>query len=397
MDYSANVISATPAPDSGGPLGNTAKSSTTTSPAAKRAERYEGLSVARFILGKHAKRVAADRHPGDVYRTHDCRFVRRDRQVGVNFSAQFQSAHYSGLATCGSVWACPICCALIQQRRRSELTALIRWAYDQGYKPCMVTFTFPHTAFDGLQALKDAQRTAFKKLRSGNVWTLFKKRCGFGGLVRSLEVTHGQNGWHPHTHELWLIKDQTPSEQAVFLADLKDRWLNCCVKSGLLDATDDLKRFHFLIHAVDVRFNAQDSDYLAKQDSSRAWGADREIATASSKGSKGKGVHPHEFLIRRGKGDASRYLEYVHAMTGSRQLYWSPGLKKSVGLDEVEDEALAVESLEHSDVLGMLSAEQWDLVRKNRGARAKLLEVAESGDWQSVHRFLVGLGWNAYA
>jgi hypothetical protein len=387
MDSSANFEHATPAPDPGS-LGNTAKSSSPPDAKSKRAERYEGLAVARFWLGKHVARVDPDRNPGDVYRTHDCRYVRRARTVDVHYAAQFQSSHYSNLATCGSVWACPLCCSLIQQRRRPELTRLVSWSYENDYRPAMVTFTFPHTGFDSLADLKASQKAAFVKLRSGKAWVKFKDRCGFGGLVRSLEVTHGKNGWHPHTHELWLIKHLTPTQEATFLADLRERWMKCCVAAGLLDPNDQAKVFHFQLHSVDVRFGAQDSDYLAKQDSSRAWGVDREIVTSSSKAGRAKGVHPHEFLIRREKGDAMRYLEYVHAMAGSRQLYWSPGLKKLVGVDDIEDEVLALETNEKADLLGSLSADEWAVVRHKR-LRAQLLDIAESGDWSKVQDFLI--------
>lgn len=377
----------------GGPLGNTAKSSPP--PAGdrekqqgKRAERYEALAFARFVLGKYARVIDPKREPGDLYRTHDCRYVRRERTVGVHFSAATQSAHYSGLATCGSVWACPVCCALVQQRRRSELAQLITWAYANDYRPCMVTFTFPHRAFHSLQDLKERQRDAFVRLRRGSPWERFKKRCGFGGLVRSLEVTHGDNGWHPHTHEIWLIRHLTPTAQADFLGDLKDRWKKVCIAAGLLDASDRSQVFAFDLHAVDVRFGVNDSDYLAKQDSSRAWGADREIATASSKAGRAKGVHPHEFLIRRRKGDAGLYLEYVNGMAGSRQLFWSHGLKDLVGVEDVTDEVLADESLTPSDLLGGLSADDWAKVRRKR-LRAQLLDAAESGDWRKVQEFLV--------
>lgn len=375
-----------------GALGNTAKSSPPTGERGKhqvkRAERYEALSFARFILGKYAKTVDPKREPGDLYRTHDCRYVRRDRTVGVHFSAATQSAHYSGLATCGSVWACPVCCALIQQRRRSELALLISWAYANDYRPCMVTFTFPHKSFDSLQQLKERQRDAFVRLRRGSPWERFKKRCGFGGLVRSLEVTHGENGWHPHTHEIWLIRHLSPIQQSAFLGDLKDRWKKVCIAAGLLDPADQSQLFAFDIHAVDVRFGVNDSDYLAKQDSSRAWGVDREVATASSKSGRAKGVHPHEFLIRRRKGDAARYLEYVNGMAGSRQLFWSHGLKELVGVEDVTDEVLADESLTPSDLLGGLSADDWALIRRKR-LRAQLLDAAESGDWRVVQRFLI--------
>ncbi len=384
-------------------LGNTAKSSTTsgaarTKPTAaeKRAQRYEGLAVARSWLSVRAHSLAPGREAGDLYRTCDCRYVRKDRRVGVQYSAQHQGAHYSGLVTCGSVWACPVCTSVIQNRRRVELTTLIDWAYKQGLAPAMVTLTFPHCRFDRLDDLLERQAAAFKRFRSGNVWTLFKRRSGFRGLVRSLELTHGRNGWHPHTHELWLIRYMDEDERRGFLVFLRERWLRCCEEVGLVDATDAAQRAAFMLHSVDVRFEVNDSDYIAKQDSSRAWGVDREIvAGAGKKGRVAGGVHPHEFLIRRDRGDRQRFLEYVDAMKGKRQLYWSPGLKKACGVDDLDDETVADESREPAELLGELSADDWLIIRA-KGRRAQVLEVAETGCWDLVIRYIISIGCDPY-
>lgn len=387
----------------GRPLGNTAKSSTTcasarTVPTAaeKRAQRYEALSTARSWLSLRAHALAPNKLAGDVYRTCDCRYARRERRVGVQYSAAHQGAHYSGLVTCGSVWACPVCTAVIQNRRRVELTTLIDWAYKQGLTPAMVTLTFPHARFDRLDDLMGRQAAAFAKFRAGNVWTLFKRRSGFKGLVRSLELTHGRHGWHPHTHELWLIRRMDEDEQRAFLVFLRERWLKCCQEVGLVDPANDAQRAAFMLHAVDVRFEVNDSDYLAKQDSSRAWGVDREVvAGANKKARVAGGVHPHEFLIRQEKGDRARFLEYVDAMKGRAQLYWSPGLKDACGLKDVKDEVLADESREPAELLGELSADDWSIIR-SKGKRAQVLEVAETGNWDLVMRYIISIGCDPY-
>lgn len=386
-----------------GALGNTAKSSPPPQDLQdrarlKRAERYEGLAVARYWLYRHMQRVDPARNPGDVYRTHDCRFVRRQRQIEVKVSSETNVAHYAGLATCGSVWACPLCAAVIQQKRRQELTKLITWAYANDYVPCMVTFTAPHTAFDTLADLKEKMRRAFERLRRGKAWDKFKARSGFGGLVRSTEVIYGDNGWHPHTHEIWLVRRLSEVEQLDFLDFVKDHWRKACITAGLLEEGDMIKRWHFGIHAVDIRFGVTDTDYLAKQDASRAWGVDHEMASQSAKKAGPKGVHPHEFLIRRQKGDGARFMEYIHAMKGASQLFWSRGLKALVGVADVDDEEASREETpvdEVSRVLGSMSPEQWSLVRKLH-KRAQLLEAAEIGGWDAVLSLLYSLGWSPY-
>ena len=69
--------------------------------------------------------------------------------------------------------------------------------------------------------------------------------------------------------------------------------------------------------------------------------------------------------------------------TRSRQLFWSPGLKKRVGLVEKTDEELAEEEREPADLLGLLERGDWERVRRHR-KRAQLLDAAELGGWPAV-------------
>lgn len=326
--------------------------------------------------------------PGEVFRTFDCRNVRTSCMVEVRHTEGLP-ANYRNLATCGSVWACPVCAAKIQERRRLELEHLVEWAEGQGLQAIMVTFTFPHTGFDSLGDLLERQADAFKRFRRGSPFTKLKASIGFQGLVRSLEVTHGlANGWHPHTHELWLVDPKVGQEIRVRLVEL---WERACIAAGLLDPADQAKVHAFRQHSVDVRLNATSGEYLAKQDSSRKWGITHEVAKATSKAGKAKGVHPHEFLIRMAKGDESRYFEYLEAMKGKRQLFWSPGLKARCGLDDISDDdaALGGDDLDH---LGNLNQDEWDFIRRRRLA-AQVLDAAELGGFDLILRYLKRQGY----
>jgi len=377
----------------GGLLGTTAKSSSPCPDGggsgqgrkAHRALKYQALSQGRQWLVAQAKAEKPADFPGDVYRTADCRHVNHG-QVGVNISPAHKAAHFSGLATCGSVWACPVCASRIQERRRPEVQQAIDWADGQGYAVVMVTFTFPHKAWNHLDELLARQADAFKQLRGGKRWQNLKGTLGFKGLIRSLEVTHGQNGWHPHTHELWFLKGSADGLQEL-LAGL---WLLACSKAGLVDTNDSKLVEAFMTHGVDVKVDVTCGDYLAKQDDSRRWGFAEEISKATSKAGRAKGVHPHHFLVRRAEGDRERYVEYVQAMKGRRQLFWSHGLKSLVGVTDISDEELADESREPAELLGWLTPEDWKVVRGN-DARVELLDAAESGGWHAVQVLLEAL------
>jgi hypothetical protein len=399
-------------------LGTNAKSSTTcvdvetTQKArAARAQRHQALSQARVFLGLEGarKQVFGDK----VHRTFACHYVRLSNFVQVHHSAEHQKSFYGGLVTCGSVWACPVCAAKIQERRRQELIQFIDYAYSTEQRarfpalsdgsfvmvpkdpdaPVMVTFTFPHVRFDSLEELILRQRMAFKLMREGNSFQLFKKRFGFKGLIRSLEVTHGNNGWHPHTHELWLVRPTCKAEREDFVRFVTNRWEQSCIKAGLLDPTDRLKVHAFRLHSVDVRFSVTSGEYLAKQDSSRRWGVEHEMSKATSKKGRLSGVHPHEFLLRNEGGDAALYLEYALTMRDKRcrQLYWSAGLKDLVGIDDLTDEEISERKDERADLLGLLIPEQWKLVTR-AGAVAELLDCADSGEWSRVEALLKSLG-----
>ena len=192
---------------------------------------------------------------------------------------------------------------------------------------------------DDLGDLLARQADAFKRLRKGRPWDTMKADRGFKGLIRSLEVTHGANGWHPHTHELWFLKGSSEGLQSL-LAGL---WVKACAKAGLIAVNDEKLVEAFMEHGVDVKVDVDCGDYLAKQDDSRRWGFAEELSKATSKAGRAKGVHPHHFLVRKAPGDRERYIEYVQAMKGRRQLFWSNGLKSQVGIDEVSDEVLADE------------------------------------------------------
>ncbi|MCP4923242.1 MAG: protein rep [bacterium] len=341
-----------------------------------RRERYALGRTARAIYAKEGERRGL-RYVLNFHRTAHCAYTAIGDEVDVWESSEHKRCHFKGLTFCGSVWTCPNCAARIQESRRGEIAQAIEHFYDVGKKAVMITFTFPHALGDDLEGLLSKQAQALKILREGRVWSLFKKRAGFEGLIRSLEVTYGEHGYHPHTHELWFVaRGLDAGELKKFVVN---RWLSSCIKAGLVDAEDKKTVEAFMLHAVDVKDNAKASDYLAKQDDSSHWGADREIAKASTKEGRKKGIHPFQFLANfHDSGDgiwAARWLEYSAAFKGKRQLFWSRGLKKCVGIDEKTDEEIIAKSESESVQVYVMELEEWRRVR--RGSQAFVLELCE--------------------
>ena len=377
-------------------LGKYAKSATPPSAETRsklrvnRAQRYELLAAARglFLYQGKLKKL---KHPANWHRTAKCAWVPHGSKVAVHKSLEHSSSFYSGLVTCASVWACPVCTAKIQERRRMEISDAIDWAYLNKLQPVMVTLTFPHYVWQILADLIKQQADALHRLRAGEPWKRIKDSIGYEGLIRSLELTLGKNGWHPHTHELWFVSAAVNAEE--LKATILKRWKNCCVKAGLLDLSNPDQVKAFEEHAVDVKGWCNASEYLAKQDDSRYWGADRELAKGSTKAGRLKGKHPFGLLADAAEGDqkaGAQFIEYATVMAGKRQLFWSAGLKDAIGVVEKSEEEVVDEYQDKADILGKLDIPQWKLVRE-AGKRAELLDAAEAGGWPAVQAIIMEL------
>ncbi len=381
------------------PLGNNAESSTPPIEREEknlRLERYRlQYEARRLLLNVGAAKVKAGEltHKANVHKTAKCLYTRHSHYVNVKKSIEHGGAFYTGLVVCGSP-ACPVCTAKVEERRRVEIAKAFEWAYStKNLKVIMVTFTFPHYQFQSLAKLLPMQADAYKRLRQGAPWTRIKERMGFVGLIRSLEVTIGANGWHPHTHEAWLVSKDC--DLADFEEKIVSRWLNSCLRAGIEVKSEKA----FRKHAVDIIDNATSSDYLAKQDSSKYWGADRELAKGVSKTGRYEndliGRHPHTLLEDSFNGDiqaGKKYLEYAFATRGKARIFWSKGLKDMVGVNDVTDEEIANRIEDTAINLAVLGADEWAvIVKAGRDARANILDIAESGGTEAILDYVAEL------
>lgn len=136
-------------------------------------------------------------------------------------------ASYQGLMTCGSVWSCPRCSAVIAHTRAAEIGAAVRECYRQGGKVYLLTLTMRHTSKDRLADLWDALSVGWRSAFGTRKWTgqrartverlgktsVIRARMGdaeifdVAGMTRVVEATYGAparggHGWHLHIHAL---------------------------------------------------------------------------------------------------------------------------------------------------------------------------------------------------
>lgn len=343
--------------------------------------------IRRHLIGYVQRHHKPGTYAGNVYRTAACTWVQCD-DIALVRPADRDSYHYKGLVTCGSVWVCPLCAAKIQERRRLEVVQAIAWASSQGKATVMVSLTFPHRVDQPLALLLKLQQQALAYMRGRRQYAELMGKLGHIGRIRALEVTHGDNGWHPHTHELLFV---SPEVTASWLREeLSKLWLRACRKVGLFREERDREE-DFLRHAVDVQVgNEGAGEYLAKLDDQRAWGISHELTKASSKQGRRAGKHP--FRLAAEPTTAALWMEYVNAMKGGRQLVWSRGLKAAVGVTDKSDQELAAEDTARALDRIPISFQAWRYVLGN-DARWELTREAKLGGAPAVSEFLILLGY----
>jgi hypothetical protein len=305
--------------------------------------------------------------------------------VDVCYSPDHQSAHYSGLMVCGSVWVCPLCAVKISERRREEIERAIAHCLAKGGGVYLATYTISHHRCDELSELLSSFLSARKKMRQGRAAQEIRRTFGVLGTISVREVTWSKrNGWHPHCHELVFFEgevDILAYEEAV-----RKQWYRSAEYYGL-----SMNEHGF---QLDRTYGAV-ADYVAKfgrEPMRSPWSVTAEMTKSHlKKGHDDEHLTPFALLdlIATGHHEFEPlFLEYAQWFKGKHQLVWSAGLRaKLLCNDEEKTDLELVQEAEESILLGRLNHRQWRTVLRY-DVRGELLEVARSGNWQAVLTFL---------
>jgi hypothetical protein len=349
-------------------------------PVSVRLERFALQSSVRRLLPKSRTAKCLRLRQGEgVKRLGNCvgEYAQsRCRDLEVWRSQEHGTAHYVGLQTCSSVWACPVCAAKISERRRVEVLQAMDKHQEQGGQVLLLTLTNPHIRTDNLQDMLKAQALAMSRFTSIKASRSLRSSIGCIGTIRAYEVTYGVNGWHPHFHVLLFVSI------GLDLQDLRSRffdvWSNCCRLAG----------FGALhpVYGVDLQDGTKAAQYVSKG----LWGLDREMTKGHMKKAAKGGKSPFDllrlYLNDRDKQSGALFVEYATAFKGKRQLVWSKGLKELFSVEVQTDEETAARVEDDAYLLGKIEIEQWRAVLRV-DARGEVLELARHG-WEPVERFL---------
>ena len=279
----------------------------------------------------------------------------------------------SGLMHCSSVWCCPVCASKISERRKQQLQqAISDWINSYNYV-YLLTLTIPHRDCDSLKKNLKSMLVAWHALVSSWRYKVFRKEIGVAGIIRTLEVTWGvSNGWHPHLHALMF----TYASIAIYAVrdEFFCMWRHEIIKAGLNPTN--------IVNGVRVDDGSHAAGYVCESES---WGFAGEITKSHIKSARGRfQFSAWDFLrfIRQYPNTPESFKafglfsDYVAAFSGCRQLHYSTGLKKILGIDGSTDAELNAAWEDSAFVLVELDYKKWSEVCAS-GTLPRLLHVAE--------------------
>lgn len=299
--------------------------------------------------------------------------------VTISKNKETGRARYSDTERCESIWACPCCSALIRQERAKEIEKAVTEHQKSAGQVLFFTSTVQHFRNDRLSDLFDLALSSFHRLLTSRLWKRLKKERGLA-YIRSVEITYGRNGWHPHIHSL-IFLDQPLSEEE--LEELKEslfsEWIRSVVKEGGRSPKAE---------ALDLQVVDQNrkilSKYLAKVQEKRRWGVGSELARGDLK--QGGSMAPFDLLDEETELNGRLWREYYQATWNRRAITWSRGLKARYDIEEKEDSDLLEEENQKEETVWITDRESYT----NLGVedRARALELAEAENWQALNELL---------
>jgi hypothetical protein len=306
-------------------------------------------------------------------------------------------AHFAGLVTCGKVHLCPVCSAKIRAARAAELDRVAPIWESRGRGFAMMTLTIRHyrrmplgsitkaaraAGRGGLLAVQhDAWRAAFS---GGRPWRELRRTFGVIGYVRTWEVTHGANGWHPHWHVgIFTAWPWSPTEAEAFAATAHALWAHGLERAGGYRPGAHGVR----VDVAPVGDTGAMARYLVKDQAGKARiqvGA--ELHRSDLKDGRGGSRTPFQialdFQLTGDVADVDLWREYEVGTRSVRAMHWSAGMRallaELVELEERSDEEIAQEEAP-GEALAVIPAEIWYRhVIRHRGRSLALLRAAEA-------------------
>lgn len=257
-------------------------------------------------------------------RTAKCRRVRRSCAVSLVRKPD-GSVILAGVCCCGNVHSCPACAAAIYAERTEEVKQAIRMWTDSGGFVYMATMTVAHAFGEALKPMREGLAKSWSAMFKGRAGQALVNRIQKRHHIRALEVTHGQNGYHPHIHTLLFLDRELDDDDKRYIAE---RWKHLVeTYLGSAFVPDDE-------HGCRIEHSHSDS-YITK--------LGLEVSGITKRAKHGNRTM-WQVAEDAANGDVESqriWRDYVEEMLGTRMLCWSQGAKKYFYIGELTDEQLA--------------------------------------------------------
>lgn len=333
-------------------------------------------------------------------RTAWCMHTREKKTEDIEVRRHGRKAWYSNLKRCGSAWLCAWCAHKITLERLDQINKALLMSHTD-YTPVLFTYTLRHDRDTALKFSLSLLLESFRFMKQQRAWRETRDQVfQFSSSVRALEITYGDaNGWHPHIHEILFIPRSLIAEFGI--ADLQDEYTRAMTQIHWLPALARCGGYADGAHGFDAKIGTgKIVQYLAK------WGhapmpanatekISFELARGQFKSARLKSETPFSLLWRWGDTDNPRFSglfrEYADAIKGRNQFRWGNNARAILEFEDKSDQELAEMESHEFDCLAVLTLDDWRIVLK-RGARARILEIAQSGDMTDLNAYLSSIG-----
>lgn len=263
---------------------------------------------------------------------------------GVQVISNGKSTRILGVRPCKHSWACPECTAREMSTYSKKIAAGIDALYKQDLVPFMMTLTVFHTIQQDCEItynilrkaweIMDKQKTWRRKKKDGTyyvnagAWSKFYNEFNCKHTVKTLEITYGQHGWHPHIHMLIWVPKSKLQDVAKHEENLQKLWEQCEDKAAKIAYQNHPEQYEirkFLISKPTRNDYSHQGLYISKNDDGKikawssgfylcGWGGNNELTGLNMKEAHGKNMTPFQML------EKSYDLRYSNPIESKRLL-----------------------------------------------------------------------------
>ena len=247
---------------------------------------------------------------------------------GIQIISNGTATRILGVRPCKHSWACPECTAREMSNYSKRIAAGIDALYKKDLVPFMMTLTVFHTIQQDCETsynilrkaweLMDKQKTWRRKKKDGSyyvnagAWSQFYNEFNCKHTVKTLEITYGKHGWHPHIHMLVWVHKSKLQEVAKWEPKLQKLWEQCedrAAKQIIGSQTNEYQIRKFLISKPTRDDYEHQGLYISKENNGKikawssafylcGWGGNNELTGLNLKQAHGTNMTPFQMLER---------------------------------------------------------------------------------------------------